>query len=504
MATSISRPLRVFLCHSSDDKPTVRELYHRLDSEGWIDAWLDEKKLYPGQDWNYEIEQAVEEADVILVCLTKNSVTKEGYVQRELRIILDFADYKPEGTLYIIPVRLEECEPPKRIRRWQYADYFPEGHRKIAYQRLLESLKFRATRLGISTKLAQRETRDEIKEVPDQSQFATLKPDVQQKDEYRSRPSMPPRSASVLGARTSATPVALGAKLTVLQGVGPTRAAALAKLGLYTLGDMLYYYPRRYDDYSKPRLIKDLFYGEQISLIGTIQSVNTRPVRDERDLVVEVTISDGSGSLLLCFFGEPWLTHRFNVGDAISVSGKIDQHLDRLVINNPDWESVEVENLHTNRIVPIYSLTEGVTQKWLRKLMEQVAGFWVPRVVDALPESVRSSARLMLLNEALLQVHFPVSQEKLRAAHERLAFDEIFYLQMVVLRQKREWKSVSAKRFSFTDVKLIERARSEAQKLFQKDAELSLPEHSLLADTLEQFCADGRDDVSYFDDSTVE
>jgi hypothetical protein len=95
----MSRSLRVFLCHSSDDKPTVRELYNRLDSEGWIDAWLDEKKLYPGQDWTYEIEQAVEQADVILVCLTKNSVTKEGYVQRELRIILDFADYKPEGAL---------------------------------------------------------------------------------------------------------------------------------------------------------------------------------------------------------------------------------------------------------------------------------------------------------------------------------------------------------------------------------------------------------------------
>jgi hypothetical protein len=156
LANPISRQLRVFLCHSSDDKPIVRELYSRLDSEGWIDAWLDEKKLYPGQDWSYEIEQAVEQADVILVCLTKNSVTKEGYVQRELRIILDFADYKPEGTLYIIPVRLEKCEPPKRIRRWQYADYFPESNRNISYQRLLESLKIRATHLEVSTSLIQR------------------------------------------------------------------------------------------------------------------------------------------------------------------------------------------------------------------------------------------------------------------------------------------------------------------------------------------------------------
>lgn len=145
------RPLRVFLCHSSNDKPVVRDLYRRLDAEGWMDVWLDESKLFPGQDWSFEIEKAVEEADVILVCLTKNSVNKEGYVQRELRIVLDLADYKPEGTLFVIPVRLEECDPPRRLRSWQYADYFPEENRDTAYQRLLVSLKIRADKLGIVT-----------------------------------------------------------------------------------------------------------------------------------------------------------------------------------------------------------------------------------------------------------------------------------------------------------------------------------------------------------------
>jgi hypothetical protein len=143
-----NRPLRVFLCHSSNDKPAVRELYQRLRAEPWIDPWLDEEELYPGQDWNMEIEKAVEAADAIIVCLTKNSINKEGYVQRELRIVLDFADYKPEGTLYIIPVRLEECEPPRRLRAWQYADYF-EGQRERALGRLLISLKRRADSLGL-------------------------------------------------------------------------------------------------------------------------------------------------------------------------------------------------------------------------------------------------------------------------------------------------------------------------------------------------------------------
>jgi len=142
------RPLRVFLCHSSNDKPAVRELYQKLRAETWINPWLDEEELYPGQDWNMEIEKAVEAADAIIVCLTKNSINKEGYVQRELRIVLDFADYKPEGTLYIIPVRLDECDPPRRLRAWQYEDYFGDK-RERALQRLLVSLKRRADSLGL-------------------------------------------------------------------------------------------------------------------------------------------------------------------------------------------------------------------------------------------------------------------------------------------------------------------------------------------------------------------
>jgi hypothetical protein len=150
------RPLRVFLCHSSNDKPTVRELYQKLRAEVWIEPWLDEEELYPGQDWNMEIEKAVEASDAIIVCLSKGSITKEGYVQRELKTVLDFADYKPEGTLYIIPVRLEECDPPRRLRAWQYADYF-EGQRERAFQRLLVSLKRRADGLGLMVEELERE-----------------------------------------------------------------------------------------------------------------------------------------------------------------------------------------------------------------------------------------------------------------------------------------------------------------------------------------------------------
>ena len=290
--------------------------------------------------------------------------------------------------------------------------------------------------------------------------LAEFTPPEPQKQERYQRPAPPSRSETTPGAKTSATPAALDAKLTVLQGVGPRHAETLGKLGLHTLGDMLYYYPRRYDDYSQLKPIKDLFYGEQVTVIGTIQSVQSRPIRGGKATIIEVIISDGTAGLRLSFFNQPWLANRFKPGDAISVSGKVDQYLGRLVMNSPDWEPVEVESLHTNRIVPVYSLTERVTQKWLRNVMKQVVEYWAPKVVDALPESTRFSARLLTLPEALLQIHFPDSQEKLRAARERLAFDEIFYLQMGVLRQKIDWKSVEAKRFPVSDEWLDARLKS--------------------------------------------
>jgi formylglycine-generating enzyme required for sulfatase activity len=158
----MSRPLRVFLCHASQDKPAVRELYQRLNAEGWMDVWLDEEKLYPGQDWDFEIEKAVESADVVIVCLSNNSVTKEGYVQRELRFVLQIADYKPDGTIFVVPVRLDDCPLPRRLKIWQYIDFFPKNRLDWAYRRLVGSLQMRVDNLGLNLKEYEKAEREKI------------------------------------------------------------------------------------------------------------------------------------------------------------------------------------------------------------------------------------------------------------------------------------------------------------------------------------------------------
>jgi hypothetical protein len=134
------RPLRVFLCHSSTDKPAVRELYQRLKADGFA-PWLDEEDLLPGQDWQREIPKAVRNSDIVIVCLSPSSINKAGYVQKEIKFALDVADEQPEDYIYIIPLRLVECAVPERLRRLHWVNMFEQN----GYTKLVRSLSFRAT-----------------------------------------------------------------------------------------------------------------------------------------------------------------------------------------------------------------------------------------------------------------------------------------------------------------------------------------------------------------------
>lgn len=133
------RAVKVFLCHAHADKELVRDLYSRLRSNG-VDAWLDAETLIPGQDWQTEIRTALRSSDAILVCLSRNAVSKEGFVQRELRIALEIAEEKPEGAIFIIPAKLGDCDVPERLCRWHWVDLAATD----GYRRLLEALRTRA------------------------------------------------------------------------------------------------------------------------------------------------------------------------------------------------------------------------------------------------------------------------------------------------------------------------------------------------------------------------
>jgi|SRR5215216_164797 len=126
----------VFLCHSSEDKANVRKFYERLLSDAF-DPWLDEERILPGQEWNREITRAVKDAAAIVVFLSTRSITKHGYVQKEIKRALDVADEKPEGTIFIIPAKLEPCKVPDRLTHLQWVNMFEDR----GYDRLCAALR---------------------------------------------------------------------------------------------------------------------------------------------------------------------------------------------------------------------------------------------------------------------------------------------------------------------------------------------------------------------------
>ncbi|MGD2161605.1 MAG: ATP-dependent DNA helicase RecG [Anaerolineales bacterium] len=246
-------------------------------------------------------------------------------------------------------------------------------------------------------------------------------------------------------------PPELNAPLTTIQGIGSKTSKTLGKLGLKTLGDLLWHLPRRYDDYSQLETINRLWYGQEVTVIGTVESANMREVRGGRMKLTEATISDGTGSLRITWFNQPWILKKLKPGTAIVLSGKVDQYLGRLTMTNPEWEPLEQRQLHTNRIVPVYPLTAGVSGKWLRRVISSVVDRMAARIPDPLPESVRKSAQLANLQHALRQAHFPDSWEALKEAQHRLAFDEMFMLQLGVFHQKQEWEQLRTQPLQIDD-----------------------------------------------------
>ncbi len=187
---------------------------------------------------------------------------------------------------------------------------------------------------------------------------------------------------------------ALYASIQSIYGIGQKNSKLFNKLGIFSVYDLLRYYPRKYQDFSQLKPINKLNYGDELTVIGTIaQDLVTRNSKSGKLKISETVISDGTGSIRLIWFNKPFLSKQLYKGVSIVVSGKIDVYMGRLVINNPEWELLDKEQLHTNRIVPIYPLTAGITQRQLRKIINHNLGFWSNRVKEYFPPDLHHQGR---------------------------------------------------------------------------------------------------------------
>ena len=260
-------------------------------------------------------------------------------------------------------------------------------------------------------------------------------------EESPSAEHLPPvQEVATLRETPTELPAGLQASVDSVRGIGPRTSTLLHKLGIETIQDLVTFYPRRYVDFATLKPINRLEYGEQVTIIGTVWSTSTSRVRQNLT-ITRAVISDGTATIQCTWFNQPHLTKKLTTGLSVMVSGTVDRHLGKQVFNSPEWEPVDKEQLHTGRIVPVYPLTAGLTSKMMRTHIKRSVDYWARRIPDHIPEDIRRRQKLMNLETALSKIHFPDSDPQLEDARRRLAFDELFLLQMGMLRLRQKWQA---------------------------------------------------------------
>jgi len=265
------------------------------------------------------------------------------------------------------------------------------------------------------------------------------------------RPSDKPSSAKKSSARPvpvkQAPPpppgMTLDSPITAVKGIGPSMASRFAKLGVRTIREMLYFFPRRHMDYGNQRRISELDVGLEQTLVATVWEA--RQVNLGGRLGTEAIVGDETGNVRAVWFNQPYLAQRFRTNARLVLFGKVGVYKGKKVFESPEWELLESEALpHADMLVPVYPLTEGLYPRSVRRLAKAVVSGWAPRLGDHLPGEVRNRCALMPLSEAIQQAHFPDSSESRNEARRRLAFDELFLIQMGVAARKLEWQETQA------------------------------------------------------------
>lgn len=269
----------------------------------------------------------------------------------------------------------------------------------------------------------------------------------------RDRPPPPPKTTalSASGTTPSGTKPTLEQAVTYLKGIGPKNGDRLAKLGLWTVRDVLYYYPRDYIDYAKQVKIAKLTPGETVTVVGTVRKVNcfTSP-RNTKLTIFELILDDGSGRMKLNRFYAgsrysqvSWQQQQkrgFPVGAIVAASGLVKEGKFGLSLEDPELEVLDrpggaIESLTIGRVVPVYPLTEGVSADIIRRAVVAALPA-VTELKEAMTADLLRQYDLMGVQTAIAQIHFPDTAETLAAARRRLVFDEFFYLQLGLLRRR--------------------------------------------------------------------
>jgi len=243
-----------------------------------------------------------------------------------------------------------------------------------------------------------------------------------------------------------------------IRRIQPLYQKRLLKLGVQTLRHLFYHFPHRYDDFSKITAIADLKLSEVATVQGKIMEIKNIRTWKKKMMLTEAYVQDATGVIKTIWFNQPYLINTLKRDSFVSLSGKV--NIDKtLYLSNPAYEKIAANDepqittntlRHTGRLVPVYPETAGLSSRYLRYFI-QIFSPAISQFRDWLPLEIKKSQRLIDLKDALLKIHFPDSPESITRAKRRLAFDELFLIQLYVLRQKIKWQKNNSPKISFDE-----------------------------------------------------
>lgn len=236
----------------------------------------------------------------------------------------------------------------------------------------------------------------------------------------------------------------LATSIQYLKGVGPRKAKSFNKLGINTIEDFVYHFPRRYEDRSNFLPISKLQEGQYQTIKAEVLASAERQSWKRRGFsILEVTVRDSTGKIFCVWFNQPYLKNYFKPGQSLVLYGRVEKYSGRLQMNSPEFEIMPEDKsdaLDIGKITPIYSLPEDLTQRYFRQLIKQVLQEYLPRIRDFLPYDIRSRNNLLNLAKSLINIHFPENSDQQKEAYQRLSFDEFFIFQVPLALRKLKKK----------------------------------------------------------------
>ncbi|HEA84478.1 MAG TPA: ATP-dependent DNA helicase RecG [Candidatus Wildermuthbacteria bacterium] len=237
----------------------------------------------------------------------------------------------------------------------------------------------------------------------------------------------------------------LSTPITQLAGVGPIYEKRLKRIGITIVRDLLFHFPRDYQDFSKITSVSKVKEGETYCLKGRILDIKLRRSWKRKMSIAEGMLEDKTGTIRLLWFNQPYITTNLNKDDEVFLVGKVTRGKRGIVLSSPSYEKVdkEGEHIHVGRLVPIYPETAGVSSRWIRYMAKRILDN-LDAVPETLPKEILKKRNIPELKDALKQAHFPDSKKQAEEAKKRFGFEELFHIMLFVLTERRRLAEVKA------------------------------------------------------------